>query len=37
VHYNEDKVKLTEDLSKRTPEPNEIIPEKPAPEHNIPS
>lgn len=29
VVYAEDKVKLTEDPSKRSPEPNEIIPDKP--------
>lgn len=29
VTYSEDKVKLTEDVSQRAPEPNEILPEKP--------
>ncbi len=37
VHYKEDKVKLTEDIANRTPEPNEIIPDKPLSDDRLPS
>lgn len=37
VHYKEDKVKLTEDIANRTPEPNEIIPDKPLTDDRLPS